>query len=279
MPKHLYLLLLLALAGCLQEPSPQLSPSNEQLILATTTSVYDSGLLQALIPPFEAECGCRVKVIAQGTGAALKKAELGGADVVIVHAPGAEKKFVADGFGINRRAIMHNDFVIIGSDDDPAGIKGMNDASVALKKISETEADFYSRGDDSGTHKKEQTLWQKSGTPPQGSWYKHTGVGMGATIIISDQSGGYTLSDRSTYLTRKDIGLVVLSEGDPALLNPYSVIAVNPAKNPHVNYQLSMSFIGYLTSLDGQKIIKEFGLSEYGESLFSPDALPPEVLG
>ncbi len=249
------------------------------MILATTTSVYDSGLLQALIPPFEEKCGCRVKVIAQGTGAALKKAELGGADAVIVHAPDAEKRFVADGFGVNRRAIMHNDFVILGPNDDPAGIKGTTDVSIALKKISDVKTDFYSRGDDSGTHKKELALWKEPNIKPQGSWYKSTGVGMGATIIIADQGNGYTLSDRSTYLSVDGIDLEILSEGDPSLLNPYSVIAVNPAKNPHVNYQLAMHFIGYLTSLKGQMVIKNFGVSEHGASLFYPDALPEEVLG
>ncbi len=249
------------------------------MILATTTSVYDSGLLQALIPPFEEKCGCRVKVIAQGTGAALKKAELGGADAVIVHAPDVEKRFVADGFGVNRRAIMHNDFVILGPKNDPAEIKGTTDASIALKKISDVKTDFYSRGDDSGTHKKELSLWKEPNIEPQGSWYKSTGVGMGATIIIADQGNGYTLSDRSTYLSVEGIDLEILSEGDPALLNPYSVIAVNPAKNPHVNYQLAMHFIGYLTSLEGQMVIKNFGVSEHGASLFYPDALPEAMLG
>ncbi|MFQ5815844.1 MAG: substrate-binding domain-containing protein, partial [Candidatus Hydrothermarchaeaceae archaeon] len=223
MPKPLYLLLLIALAGCLQEPVEPLSPTGG-LTLATTTSVYDSGLLQALIPPFEEKCGCRVKVIAQGTGAALKKAELGGADAVIVHAPEAEKKFVADGFGVNRRAIMHNDFVIIGPREDPAGIRGVSDASETLKRIYDTKATFYSRGDDSGTHKKELALWRKQGVTPQGSWYRSTGVGMGATIIIADQGDGYTISDRSTYLSMESVNLVILSEGDPFLLNPYSVI-------------------------------------------------------
>jgi tungstate transport system substrate-binding protein len=241
--------------------------------------VYDSGLLQAILPPFEEKCECRVKVIAQGTGAALKKAQLGGADAVIVHAPEAEEKFVADGFGVNRRTIMHNDFVIIGPREDPAGIKGIIDASRALQRIYDVGAEFYSRGDDSGTHKKELALWRKLGINPQGSWYKRTGVGMGATIIIADQGGGYTLSDRSTYLTMEDIDLVILSEGDPYLLNPYSVIAVNPAKNPHVNYQLAMYFIGYLTSIEGQRIIRDFGVAEHGESLFHPDAIPLEVLG
>ncbi len=279
MPRYLYLILLLALAGCLQgQPSGHVSPSNNELILATTTSVYDSGLLQVLIPPFEEKCGCRIKVIAQGSGAALSRAKLGGADAVIVHDPEAEEKFMAEGFGVNRRGIMHNDFVIIGPKDDPAGIKGETDAARAMKKIYDAKAVFYSRGDESGTHTREKVLWKKLGLEPQGAWYKRTGSGMGSTIMVADQEGGYTLADRSTFLSMKGVSLVILSEGDPLLLNPYSVMAVNPAKQPQVNYQLTMYFIGYLTSQEGQRIIRDFGRAEHGVPLFHPDALTADVL-
>ncbi|MEE8167479.1 MAG: substrate-binding domain-containing protein [Candidatus Hydrothermarchaeales archaeon] len=277
--RHLLLLLLLV-AGCISQGPQQPQPKQrDELTLATTTSAYDSGLLSVLLPPFEEKYNCKVKVIAQGTGAALRKAELGGADIVIVHAPAAEEKFVSDGYGINRRRIMHNDFVIVGPTADPAGIKGLEDAAYALKKIAESRAAFFSRGDNSGTHKKEKTLWKKTGIEPEGRWYRQTGVGMGATIIITDQVGGYTLTDRSTFLTmREKIALHILVEGDPLLLNPYSAIAVNPAKHPEINYQLAMAFIGYLTSPQGQKIILEFGREKYGEDLFHPDAILMEAL-
>ncbi len=276
---RLTLVLLLALSGCVQSQGQQSQKSLGELNLATTTSVYDSGLLQALIPPFEERCACRVKVVALGTGAALRRAELGGADAVLVHAPEAELKFVADGHGINRRAVMHNDFVIIGPANDPAGIRGEKDAAIALRKISESSSLFFSRGDDSGTHKKEQELWARAGVEPSGSWYRRTGVGMGSTIVIADQARGYTLTDRSTYLSMKVVGLVVLSEGDPSLINPYSVIAVNPAKQPGVNYELAMLFIGYITSPAGQRMIADFGKQQGVEGLFHPDAIPEEVLG
>lgn len=280
MPRYLYLILLLALAGCLQgQPSGPGRPANDELMLATTTSVYDSGLLQVLIPPFEKKCGCRIKVSAQGSGAALSRAKLGGADAVIVHDPEAEEKFMAEGFGVNRRGIMHNDFVIIGPKDDPAGIKGETDAARAMKKIYDAKAFFYSRGDESGTHTREKVLWKKSGLEPQGTWYKRTGSGMGSTIMVADQEGGYTLADRSTFLSMKGVSLVILSEGDPLLLNRYSVIAVNPAKHPQVNYQLAMYFIGYLTSQEGQRMIRDFGKAEHGAPLFHPDALTEDVLG
>ncbi len=266
-------ILTLAFSGCLQAQGQRAEMNLGELTLATTTSVYDSGLLQALIPPFEEKCACRIKVVPQGTGAALKRAELGGADAVLVHAPEAELKFVADGHGVNRRAVMHNDFIIIGPGADPAEIRSERDAAIALKKISEAKSLFFSRGDDSGTHKKELELWARAGVEPSGPWYRSTGVGMGSTIVIADQSMGYTLTDRSTYLSMKGVSLVVLSEGDPSLINPYSVIAVNPAKHPGVNYELAMLFIGYMTSPEGQKRIADFGNGD----LFTPDAIPEVV--
>ncbi len=281
MPRSLLLLLLIA--GCISPGAPQSqnprTMERAELVLATTTSVYDSGLLAILLPLFEEEYNCRVKVIPQGTGAALKKAEMGGADAVIVHAPKAEEEFVSAGHGVNRRGIMHNYFVVVGPPDDPAGIKGLKDTAEVFRRIAANEISFFSRGDDSGTHKKEMGIWSKAVIAPGGRWYRQTGVGMGATLIIADQGRGYTLSDRGTFLTmREKVGLEILSEGDPALLNSYSAIAVNPARHPQVNYQLAMSLIGYLTSPQGQKLILNFGKEEYGETLFQPDAIPVETV-
>jgi len=245
------------------------------LKLATTTSTENSGLLGILLPPFEERYNIKVDVIAVGTGAAIQLGENGDVDVVLVHARAEEDKMVEEGYGVNRRDVMHNDFIIVGPPDDPAGIKGEKDAALALTKIanSEKQVFFVSRGDKSGTHIKELELWQSAGIEPQGEWYLEIGQGMEAALLVADERQGYVLADRGTYLATKDkIELVILSEGDPRLFNPYGIIAVNPAVHPHVKYMEAMQLIAWMTSLEGQKIIGEY--KQHGEVLFFPDAIP-----
>ena len=262
------ILVSLALFGCASEPA------NPTLILATTTSTLDSGLLDVLIPLFETELGYTVQTVAVGTGQALKMGEEGNADVLLVHAPKSEEEFMSNGFGKDRAAVMHNDFVIIGPPSDLAGIKGMTSAVDALKKVYESGSTFISRGDDSGTHKKELSLWVDTGLDPQGqAWYLETGQGMGATLIVASEKNAYTLTDRSTYLaTRQNLELDILLEGDPPLLNPYHVMTVNPDKWPNVNYEGAMAFYKFMISPETQKVIAEFGVEKYGQPLFFPDA-------
>ena len=246
--------------------------ARERIKLATTTSTDNSGLLEALLPPFEKRFGVRVDVIAVGTGKALKLGENGDVDAVLVHAREAEDCFVADGFGVNRRDVMYNDFVLIGPRTDPAGISGLPDVVAALIAISEKGAPFFSRGDDSGTHKKEKALWKAAGIVPEGSWYLENGQGMGPTLLMADEKRGYTLTDRGTFLAyRGKVELVVLSEGDRRLFNPYGIIAVDPARHPHAQYVLAMALIGWVTSQEGQQIIADFKVGD--ESLFHPMAI------
>jgi len=252
--------------GCRQASSP---PPAQRLRLATTTSTENSGLLYVLLPPFEQQNNCAVDVIAVGTGKALKLGENGDVDVVLVHARQAEDQFVAAGFGVDRRDVMHNDFVILGPKHDPAGIKGMKDAVAALKKIAAQRGAFCSRGDDSGTHKKEKALWRAAALSPSGSWYIETGQGMGATLTIADEKLAYVLTDRGTYLAyRVKIDLAIVSEGDERLSNPYGIIAVNPKRHPHARCDLATKLIEYVTSAQGRKIIADF--RKDGEELFHP---------
>jgi tungstate transport system substrate-binding protein len=247
----------------------------QPLRIASTTSTDNTGLFGALNPPFEKMFNCRVDVIAQGTGKALKTGETGDCDVVFVHSRPAEDKFIEAGYGVNRRDVMYNDFVIVGPKSDPTGIRGLTDAAEVLKRIAKSEAPFISRGDDSGTHKKEKAIWEKAGVAPAGRWYVESGQGMGAVLQIAHEKQGYTLSDRGTYLAYKNkIELEILAEGDPVLFNPYGIIAVNPAKHPTANYILAMAYIGWVTSPDGQKIIREFGKDKFGQALFIPVAIP-----
>jgi len=244
--------------------------------MATTTSTDNTGLLDVLLPPFEKKFNIKVDVIAVGTGKALKLGENGDVDIVFVHSRRAEDKFVKDGFGVNRRDVMYNDFIIIGPKIDPAGIRGTKDATVALKKIADKQSPFASRGDESGTHKKEKSLWEEAKITPKGDWYMETGQGMGATLQIADENQSYTITDRGTYLAYKGkIDLPILAEGDKRLFNPYGIIAVNPAKYPHVNYIYAMAFIGWVTSVQGQKIIAEY--KKFGNALFNPSAVPPKL--
>ncbi len=242
------------------------------LRLATTTSTENSGLLAEAIPPFEQRFGVKVDVIPVGTGRALKLGQNGDVDVVLVHAPEAEEAFVQAGFGINRRAVMKNDFLLLGPPDNPAEVRGLS-AAEALKQLAARQAIFVSRGDNSGTHKKELSLWQRAGMFPNGqSWYLEVGQGMGATMRIASDKQGYTLADRGTYLAFRDIlDLQIVHEGDPHYDNPYSVIAVNPQRHPHVKYILTMAFIGWLTSVEGQQLIGSY--QQHDQVLFHPVAV------
>lgn len=242
------------------------------LRIATTTSTENSGLLAVLHPPFAEQQQVRLDVIAVGTGKALRLAENGDVDVVLVHAPAAETAFIDAGFGSNRQAVMHNDFIIVGADTDPADIQSTETALTAFKRIHEHQALFISRGDDSGTDKKEKALWAAAGLVPAGAWYAAAGQGMGAVLRIADDKQAYTLTDRGTYLALRDkLALKIVAEGDPVLFNPYHVIAVNPNRHPHIDAELAKSYIDYLTGEQGQQIIADFKLA--GETLFYPDAL------
>ncbi len=246
-----------------------------EIILATTTSTYDSGLLDVLIPAFEEETGYKVKPIAVGTGEAITLGERGEADIILVHSREAEDKFVEEGYGIDRRDVMHNDYVIIGLKADPANIKGLT-AVEAYRAISENEALFVSRSDDSGTNKKEIEIWEEAGIAPQSDWYIESGQGMGETLRIADEKQAYTMSDRGTYLSMQNsLELVILVDGDDILFNPYGVIAVNPErhKDIDINYEGAQAFADFITGEKGQAIIKEFGMEKYGQPLFYPDVI------
>jgi len=238
--------------------------------MATTTSTDNSGLLKELLPKYEAKCGCKVPYVAVGTGNAMKLGENGDADVILVHARKAEDEFIAKGYGVNRRDVMYNDFVLVGPGSDPAHVRGMKDVLAAMKKIKDSGALFISRGDDSGTNKMELGYWKEVGVDPKGPHYFAVGQGMGQTLTVTAEKGGYTLSDRATYATYKArTGLEILVEGDKRLLNPYGVIAVNPKRYPGVNYAGAMDFIEWITSPEGQAAIAAF--KPTGAQLFFPD--------
>ena len=268
-------------AGCGSQPTgvnqpPR--PANPELILATTTSTQDSGLLDVLIPMFEKQAGYQVKTIAVGTGQAMAMGQKGEADVLLVHAPDSEKQYMADGYGVNRQLVMHNDFIIIGPPGDPAKIKGAKTAD-ALKKIAGARALFVSRGDNSGTDQLDKKLWKDLGIDPKGqSWYQETGQGMGESLGVAAEKGGYTISDRATYLAQKaQLGLDILVEGDQALLNVYHVIQVNPAKWPKVNAEGARAFSDFVVAKDTQGTIAKFGVDKYGQPLFFADAGKPDM--
>jgi tungstate transport system substrate-binding protein len=243
--------------------------------LATTTSTDNSGLLSYLLPKFTKDTGYQVHVIAVGTGKALRMGQDGDVDVVLVHARPAEDKFVAEGYGPQRYDVMYNDFVIVGPKDDPAGISHAKDAAGALAAIARKQAIFVSRGDDSGTNKKELRLWKAAGIKPQGSWYREAGQGMGKVLQISGEMGGYTLTDRGTWLAYKDkVPLQISYQGDPQLFNPYGIIAVSPKRHPDTNYQGALALIGWIISPQGQKSIGNFRIGD--KRLFTPSASPEE---
>lgn len=277
---------------------PGLAVSGDKVLkMSTTTSTQASGLLDILLPEFAKDTGIAVKVIAKGTGAAIRDGIDGNVDVIFVHAKGREEKFVSDGYGTKRYPVMHNDFIILGPAADPAGIKGCTAADEALRKVAAASALFISRGDDSGTHTKEQALWKGTGLPlekgsqtivkkgvkkevsydrPAGDWYLSIGQGMGKSLTIADEKQGYILADRGTFIKYKfgrdiPLELDVLCEGDPALANPYGIIPVNPAKHPHVKNDLAVEFATWITSPRGQKLIDDYRL--IGKQLFYPDAV------
>lgn len=244
-----------------------------ELLLATTTSTRDSGLLDVLLPLFEKQSGLKVKMIAVGSGAALKLGEQGNADVLLVHSPAAEVALMDAGFGKDRLLVMHNDFVIVGPAADPAGIKGSATAKDAFMKIAAAKATFVTRGDASGTNTAELKIWKSAEITPEGDWYLSTGQGMGDTLRVASEKDGYTLSDRATYLAlKKTLSLDILVEGDKALLNIYHVITVNPDKWPMVDYAGAKAFADFLVSPEIQKVIADFGMKDFGQSLFIPDA-------
>jgi len=242
--------------------------AQKRLRMSTTTSTENSGLLNVLLPPFEKQCSCRVDVVSVGTGKALKLGEAGDVDVVLVHARKLEDQFVADGFGVNRRDVMYNDFVIIGPADDPAKVKSARTAADAFRRIANTRATFISRGDESGTHQKEKELWSVAGITPVGKWYQSIGQGMGEAIIMATEERAYTLSDRGTHNAFKHgkTDLVILFNGEKGLFNPYGVIAVNPKRFPHIKYDLAMKFIDYIIGPEGQRIIAHYQIA--GEPVF-----------
>ena len=270
----------LSLSACTPAAAPAPTaiptPANPNLILSTTTSTQDSGLLDVLVPLFEQQTGYNVKVVAVGTGAALQMGQQGNADVLLVHAPSSEVTYMNGGFGKDRLLVMHNDFIIVGPSSDPGGIKGTASAVDAFKKIAAASAPFISRGDASGTNTKELVLWKSAGLDPAGEkpgWYVESGQGMGATLTIASQKNAYTLTDRATYLANKaNLQLDILVEKDASLLNVYHVITVNPDKWPKVNYVGALAFAKWLTSPATQDVIGKFGVDKYGQQLFIPDA-------
>ena len=249
------------------------------VILATTTSTRDAGLLDSLLPLFEHQSGYRVKVVAVGSGQALEMGRRGDADVVLSHAPESERALVDSGYFVRRRLVMHNDFIIVGPASDPAALRGTSDAVAAFQHLAHRGATFVSRGDRSGTHQREQLLWRKAGvTPPtSGSWYVESGQGMGATLQLADEKHAYTLSDRATYLAWRDqLQLALLAEGDPLLYNVYHVLELNPKNAPRINVAGGQAFADFLVAPATQARIAEFGRARFGRSLFEPDAAKPD---
>jgi len=267
MKKTIFFVLLFLTACATAEPA-------KSILLVSTTSTQDSGLLDVLLPAFTEETGYQVSLIATGSGQALKIAGEGNADVILLHSPSAEKEFMEKGFGMERRLVMHNDFIIAGPDSDPASLRTQPTAVDSFNAIFSSASIFVSRGDESGTHAKELALWKQAGLDPTGkAWYIETGQGQGTTLNIASEKQGYALTDRGTFLAyTAKLDLVILFENDPILLNVYHVITVNPEKWPQVNVKGAQAFADFITSKAGQDIIREFGVKEYGQPLFFPDA-------
>lgn len=266
--------LLLAACGTATPVATQAPvPENPSLILATTTSTQDSGLLDVLVPDFEQRTGYSVKTVAVGSGEAMKMGQECNADVLLVHSPSAEKDFMSNNYGSDRRLVMHNDFIIVGPASDPAGIKGIKTAAEAFTKIADAKSIFVSRADESGTNTKELAIWESANITPEGDWYVETGQGMLATLTVASEQAGYSLTDRATYLANKDkLQLDILVEGDSILLNIYHVIVVNPANCTTVNNTGAIAFAEYVVSPEAQQLISNFGVDKFGSPLFTPDA-------
>ncbi len=288
----LSVVMILSLSACQQKPAekpaetpvekpaeeaqkPEEKPQEERsIILATTTSTEDSGLLDYLLPIFKEKTGITVNVVAKGTGAALELAKNGDADGVLVHAKAQEEQFVADGFAKERFDVMYNDFIIVGPAKDPAGLaaKAPNDPIEAFRLMAENKAVFISRGDESGTHTKEKSYWKEAGITPEGEWYVEAGAGMGAVLQMAEEKEGYTLSDRATYLSMKDkLDLVIVTEKNDKMYNQYGVMMVNPEKYPIKEAEVQ-EFMDWILSAEGQGHIAEFGVKEFGQPLFVPNA-------
>jgi len=274
--KLLYVLVAVLLLSSAVVAPCSAAEKQKNVILATTTSTQDSGLLDVLIPLFEKQTGYFVKTISVGSGQAMKMGERGEADVLLVHSPDAEKAFIEKGFGVNRKLVMHNDFLILGPASDPARIRGAKTSAEAFRKIASAQALFLNRGDNSGTDAKEKGLWKAAGINPVGQkWYQQTGLGMGETLNVADEKGGYLLADRGTFLAlqkKRRLGLEILVQGEPKLLNIYHVIEVNPAKWPKVNNAGAKAFADFMVSKKTQEVIGRFGTKEFGSPLFFPDA-------
>jgi len=266
--KKIFIVFILLVASC-SNPA-----SAKDIILISTTSTQDSGLLDVLLPAFTQQTGYQVSLIATGSGQALKIAQAGNADVILLHSPEAEKKFMQDGFGLDRRLVMHNDFVIVGPASDPAALRSQPTAVDAFRAIFASASTFVSRADESGTHVKELSLWKEADLDPtQQDWYLETGQGQGATLSITSEKQGYAITDRGTFLAyQANLDLAILFEGNPTLLNVYHVITVNPEKWAHVNTEGAQVFADFVTSSEGQDVIRGFGLEQYGQPLFIPDA-------
>jgi tungstate transport system substrate-binding protein len=255
--------MMLGTAGCSQPA--------QSITLGTTTSAQDSGLLDVLVPKFKAETGIDVKVIAVGSGQALELGRRGDADILLVHDPAGEERFMADGQGSRHAPLMANDFVLVGPPGDPANIKNASSISVAFQQLAKTGSPFVSRGDESGTHQKERLIWKQVGTEPAGDWYIRAGAGMGQVLRMASQKRAYTLSDRGTFLAQKQgLDLVIVREGDAILENPYSIILVNPANHPGIRAESARRFADFLLSPEVQKTIGEFGVDRFGRPLFYP---------
>ena len=262
-----------ASAGAQGTPAPVERTGPRDVILATTTSTQDSGLLDELGPLFAEQTGYNLKPIAVGSGAALRLGEEGEADVVLAHSPAAEQEFMAAGFGVDREIVMYNDFVIVGPEADPAAIRGQTSALDAMRAIADAEATFVSRGDDSGTHALELNLWEQAGLEPAGDWYQESGTGMGDTLNIANERDGYTVTDRGTYLALLDrLDLVILVEGDLSLLNIYHVLTVNPENAEGINVEGGRAFADFLQAPETQELIGAFGVDQFGQPLFTPCA-------
>ncbi len=275
LPRLLIAAFLLLISGGITLQAQDAEP--QRLILATTTSTEDSGLLDYILPDFEALYHVTVDVIAVGTGQALALGESGDADVLLVHARAREDAFVESGNGLIRYDVMYNDFVIVGPADDPAGVSGMTDAAAAIAQIAASGATFVSRGDDSGTHTKELAIWEAAALVPEGDWYVSAGQGMGAVLTMSEELQAYTLTDRATFATRAadGIALAIVVEGDPVLFNPYGVIPVNPAAHPNIDAELGQAFAHWITSLPTQELVASYQVN--GLTLFVPDSVPWRV--